>query len=578
MNESPQSTGGHWKKTWAGSRGVFLWSALVGIATFFLVFIYGSSFGRNGLSWVSISLAIAVFVAVSATLMVWFIRWLRHWRNFKRFLFAAACLVTLIALAYAGVNWRSKHNLEKYKHEWEAKGEKFDFGEIIPPPVPDDQNFALTPILFSTYGNLLTREGKFIPSEKRDSNFVDRLDMPLTCNYSAEPTNGGSWQKATLTDLKPWQEYYRNLATVTNLFPIAPRPQSPAEDVLLALSKYDSTIEELRQAARLPYSRFPLNYNMAPAYAILLPHLANLKRAVRVLQLRAIAELQNGQSDQALADVTLSLRLADAIRTEPFIISHLVRIAILAITLQPVYEGLAAHQWSEAQLAELDSTLGKLDFLADYEASMRGERACQLEGLEYMRRTHHLEFRGTTERFRPLNFLIPSAFFYQNELTIARLYQLSTLPMVDVTNRTVSPAFVQGLENSAFRELSHISPYNFFARMDYFAIAKAVKKYAHAQSSVDLARVAIALERYKIARGEYPESLDALAPQFLKNIPHDVIGGRPLKYRRVGQGEFTLYSIGWNQKDDGGTVILGKGVTPPVDLDRGDWVWTYPAK
>ena len=40
-----------------------------------------------------------------------------------------------------------------------------------------------------------------------------------------------------------------------------PQPQTPAADVLLALSKYDSTIEELRGAAALPASRFPLNYD-----------------------------------------------------------------------------------------------------------------------------------------------------------------------------------------------------------------------------------------------------------------------------------------------------------------------------
>ena len=98
-----------------------------------------------------------------------------------------------------------------------------------------------------------------------------------------------------------------------------------------------------------------------------------------VLQLRAIAELQNGQSEKALDDVKLMLRLADSIRTEPFMISHLVRIAIVQITLQPVWEGLAEHQWSDAQLAELDSELAKLDFLADYEFSVRGERAAHVK-------------------------------------------------------------------------------------------------------------------------------------------------------------------------------------------------------
>jgi len=70
--------------------------------------------------------------------------------------------------------------------------------------------------------------------------------------------------------------------------------------VLLALSKYDPAIEELRQASELPASRFPLEYDKEDPTGILLPHLAALKRCSQVLQLRAIAELQNGQSDKAL--------------------------------------------------------------------------------------------------------------------------------------------------------------------------------------------------------------------------------------------------------------------------------------
>jgi hypothetical protein len=144
------------------------------------------------------------------------------------------------------------------------------------------------------------------------------------------------------------------------------------------LSKYDSTIEELRVASRLSDSRFPLNYDADPPEIILMPHLADLKRCSQVLQLRTIAELQNAQSDKALADVKLSLRLIDSIRTEPILISHLVCIAMLQITLQPIWEGLAEHKWSDSQLAELNQEMAKLDFLADYEFSMRGERAISI--------------------------------------------------------------------------------------------------------------------------------------------------------------------------------------------------------
>jgi hypothetical protein len=80
------------------------------------------------------------------------------------------------------------------------------------------------------------------------------------------------------------------------------------------------------------------------------------------------------------------------------------------------------------------------------------------------------------------------------------------------------------------------------------------------------------LERYHLARGEYPETLDALAPQFIQTIPHDLIGGQPLKYRRE-KGEFVLYSVGWNQNDDGGVDGLRKEGL--LDIAKGDWAWPY---
>jgi hypothetical protein len=101
---------------------------------------------------------------------------------------------------------------------------------------------------------------------------------------------------------------------------------------------------------------------------------------------------------------------------------------------------------------------------------------------------------------------------------------------------------------------------------------------------VYLARTAIALERCRLARGGYPESLDALAPQFIARVPHDVIGGQPLKYRRTQDGQFVLYSIGWNETDDGGVVSNQKSRDrwdesgSKVDISQGDWVWRYPAK
>ena len=217
------------------------------------------------------------------------------------------------------------------------------------------------------------------------------------------------------------------------------------------------------QASQLPYSRFPLDYDDEDPAEILLPHLAALKRCSQVLRLRAIAELQNGQSEKAFADVQLALRLADSIRTEPFIITHLVRIAILELTLQPIWEGLAEHKWSDAQLAELDAELAKLDFLADYEFSMRGERAAHIKIVDWMeqKRSRFWELfnmiNDDDERTLMNNFglsaeiyLMPRGWFYQSDIVLSDVHQQWILPMVDDAQQTVSPELAR--EISGCRE------------------------------------------------------------------------------------------------------------------------------
>jgi len=588
MNEEPKSI---WKKSWTGLHWLRAWLMVVA-ATFFTVlivtlFIPG---GPRSLSdwWPALVFTLLVSVVVATVFVgLWaFIRCFFCWHNFKRLLFGLACFATLIALFYAEEDWRGKHDWEKFKHEWETKGEHFDFASVVPPPVPDDQNFALTPIAFTSYGSILTRDGKRIPYEQRDTNFVERIKMEIA-HYDGWPTNG-NWQKSTVSDLRVWQNYYRALAAKTNEFSVPSQPQSPAADVLFALSKYDSVIEELREASRLPCSRFPLNYDSESPAAIWLPHLAALKRCSQALQLRSIAELQNGQPEKALADVKLALQLTDKIRTEPFLISHLVRIAMLQIMLQPVWEGLAEHRWSDEQLVALDAELAKLDFLADYKLSMRGEMGLQGGEMDRLRR-HPEQVQdlggisngegGVMNPLLPGKFaarLIPTGWFYQNQYRCARMMVEFYLPLADVNQEIISPTLTYRADTAVEAVVKHRNPYNILERMLLPALGNAVKKFASAQASVGLARVAIALERYRLAHGEYPESLAVLSPQFIVKLPHDIINGQPLHYRRTDDGQFVLYSVGWNETDDDGEVAFKKDGA--VDINNGDWVWRYPAK
>jgi len=596
MNNQPQSNPppSIWKKSWTGPGGRLLWFLVLTAAAFVVFFSLGmiSHIEKGTGQLAVIALVLAGALGLFGIGAVAFVRWVCCWRNFVRFLFVCACLVTLVGLAYVEENWRGKRDWEQFKREWEAKGETFDRASVIPPAVPDDQNFALTPIVASSYAAMLDKSGHEI--RPRNSNVVNRLEMNVSSDreFLDSPTNGtGDWRLAKISHLDAWQKYYRALAAKTNEFPVSAQPQSPAADVLLALSRYDSTIEELRQAARLPVSRFPLEYDKDDPAAILLPHLAEMKRCTQVLQLRALAELQSGHSDQALADVKLILRLQNSMRTEPILISQLVRIAMITLVLQPVWEGLANRHWSDAQLAELDQALAPLDFMAAYKLSMRGELAlCQGGIFDFLRRhpeeLHNLMGLGGTDEnslWLPNPFasrLMPKGWFYQNQLRCARPMVEFYLPAADTERRIFSPSLIRKGDDAIQAETTgRRNPYNGLEPLLLPALGNAAQRFALGQNSVDLARTAVALERYRMAHQSYPESLDALITQ----IPHDVINGGPLHYRRTDDGQFILYSVGWNETDDGGEVAtkaagMNSDRTPILDISQGDWVWRYPAR
>jgi hypothetical protein len=166
---------------------------------------------------------------------------------------------------------------------------------------------------------------------------------------------------------------------------------------------------------------------------------------------------------------------------------------------------------------------------------------------------------------------MPSGWYYRNELTVAEMHRQCFLPVID-TNLQVALPKVRNDANEYFSKL-YLGPWNVLALFST-DLRSSGRRFAYGQNSINMARIACSLERYRLAHNEYPETLDTLAPQFIAKIPHDVIGGKPLHYSRKDGGKFLLYSIGWNETDDDGQIGLSKyGYT---DTTKGDWVWPNP--
>ena len=496
-------------------------------------------------------------------------------KTLRRVLLVLASIILLITLFYAVEGLRGMRVWRKTKADLEAKGERFDWKSLAPAPVPDAENFAMTPLLAPLLDYVPNPHAK--PGEAtvkpRDQAAVDRLtNLKFTGD---NPPSQGAWRLGQATDLAAWQAHYRAL---TN-FPTALVAGQPAEDVLLALAQFDPAMNELRTAARRPHSQFHVRYE--DNFAALLPHLSVLKKFARIAVLQANARLSLGQTAAALDDLRLAFRLADSIAAEPVLISGLVQIAIVELALQPVWEGLARRQWSDAQLTALEKQLNSVDMLAAYARAIRGEQAFAVNTIDFLRDNPRtagaLIGIGEPSPNTVAAVLAPSGWLEQNKAFIVNLHQEFSLPIVDLEKRLFR-FDIYARARAYEPALNTRHPYRILAGMLFPSVLNTAEKFAFTQSALDLARVACALERHRLKHGAFPETTAALVPEFLPKLPHDLMSGTALKYRRAADGKFILYSVGLNETDDGGEVVLGPSKPPRADLKRGDWVWSYDEK
>jgi hypothetical protein len=508
------------------------------------------------------------------------VHWLFSWRMLRRAVVGIAALLTLGALFYAEENWRGKRAWENYKQELEAKGVQLNFRAFAPPPVPDDQNFAMTPFFAPLYD--------FLPGTqtRRDTNAFSRtMDFAQKAGVSAK----SEWPEGARIDLADW------LAVLETNSPAARRRHDVDNDVdqvkiaagiIACLKEYSPVLEELRAASHRTHSRFNIRYDEENPWAILIPHLSTLRRIGNLLEARAAAELALGNADAASNDLELIFFLARSIQDEPLEISQLVRIAILRDNaLQIVWEGLADRRWSDAQLRDFQAQLQRLTILKNATAALQAERAAGNETCESLRASADADrifnsVFGNGQAFGFFYFRLgPRAWMYREQINYNRFFDEEILPGFDPAAGQIHPRIV---EDHAHELEKMIAPtdvrfvnHRVIASVLLPASVHIIRKTAFAQTAVNEALIACALERYRQANGQFPDTLDALAPKLIEKAPSDIIGGQPLKYHRAVDGQFVLYSVGWNEKDDGGSIVK-KGSR--MDVPQGDWVWKYPAK
>lgn len=521
------------------------------------------------------------------------------WRGLRFCLLGGATLVTLFVLFHLEENWRGKRAWTNYKARMEAQGAVFTLRELAPPEVPDEENFAMTPLLKPLL-DLLPADTEGMRSwedryrdpagvERAKAIMVNDLELDQTLKYDLPPQEEDgneillpktpSWRMGERFQLDEWQAYY----ALSEVFPSWPESRGAAEDVLKALSRYDAELEELREASRRPHVRFNLEYDSENPIAMLLPHLGVLRSVAKVVQLRAVAELDAGDVEAAYQDTMLLIAMGDAVKSDPFLLSHLIGVALFQMANQVIWEGLIDQRWTDSQLEELQRRLSETDLLGALQGSLVAERAgCTQTLLHLADRPSQQEalLGDMVGSVGSAIWLVPKGWIYFNTVNYNRVFDEHYLPCLPSDGDALDVGRVKTAFRTAESELEAVGvlgavfQHKLVVRLLIPALEKVAERSAQGQAMNDMAVVAMGLERYRQVRGGYPSSLESLSPGFLPAPVNDPVTHEAFRYERLNSGGYRLWSVGWDEADQGGVVVYEErsGERHYVS-DQPDWVW-----
>ena len=382
-----------------------------------------------------------------------------------------------------------------------VKTEKGLWEDMVPPPIPDERNAALI-------------------YEKAVFAFRPGPTLPKKVEKAY---NAGEWNEEI------------------------------EKAVRLHVAANEKTLALIREAVRLSECRFDVYEWSTTPFDIQLSHLSKLRELTRLLRAEALLHARDGRSRDAVETCETALRMGHALDVEPFLISYLVRCAVHAIafdTLQKVFDSRDVDAQAVLGLAAFLKR-SEEDAPRQFKHAMRGERAAQLATFQATFRDLSViaSLGGSGGGASWMKWAAPFTRPMLRMDAAASIRHMSNLMTAIDLPRHKALAEARALDTSVTKTVPR---YCFLTLMLVPAVGRSMESLATDEARFRLARAALALKLTKAKEGQYPASLESLPSAIMPKPLTDPFTGKPLIYKRKGEG-FIIYSVGPNGKDDGGT-------------------------
>lgn len=502
-------------------------------------------------------------------------------------------LIGGMLLAAAGVivsvihHYQLRAAVNQYRAELKAKGDLVELSQAAPPLVAPDKDG--TALLMQAI-ELLNKDSSLLTT-----NYA-------TCMKAIAPG------RAMIASRQPEVTDFET----TNSW----------EDVVAVLQQNQKALDLLSGMVERPAVDFKMQYGKGfediSSFAVL--NLGAVKKSVQYLSAAGLANLHAGDSAAAVTNTRSMLVLTAAVQDERLMISELVSLAMVSFANSLTWEILQSRDITKAQLAGLQSDYEKLNFLTGYEHALTMEQCCGDITLAHWRQSDaalqmelddwtsaRAKFGLTDAPPGPLvhvrqtlqMFLWRYWWSYSDELRALRGYEVLQQTVRDIKKPDGCLAAFQhqeaglkglgltkmedepGSPTYAYSLFSEPVELHTFLSKSISVIAGAGQRVMMFESARQIVITAIALKRYQLQHGHWPDQLAELVPQFLAAIPQDAMTSQPLPYHRQSDGTFLLYSVGEDGVDNGGDPTLTKdtGSTSFYWLNpkAHDWVWPQAA-
>ena len=318
-------------------------------------------------------------------------------------------------------------------------------------------------------------------------------------------------------------------------------------------------LDKMREATSGKSVYFPVDLGAASSGTH--EHLTLLDELSKLVRVNTLMKARAGDAAGATDSLLCELRLPGALENEPILASQMTRSSLTGTAVNSLQLVVRSVALTDAQLASIQEVLD----LRSWSSTKPLERAFQGQQAGLLAMIGLIDTLGDGPGWSAG----ASARLSKTLLGLGAYDPWVTVHFFDRLARDIQGPdpyvreMPEGLESElpAFRMLVSHGALTGLSRVKAGVGAMA----AH----VAVAQAGLAVQRYCLAEGHAPETLDQLVPRFLAAVPKDPFLGVPVRYARL-RDDILVYSVGRDRMDNSGNEqVEPSGMAPSIRGRRG---------